>query len=196
MKGGPMSDVLIKLNSGSLDPATRASVRRQVIETLKDPRADTLRQDVRQLLEEATDNRFRTELLEIIGSAQDQLLEDAVKKVINTAGSVEVLQTALTTLGKVKATGSFEILVGFLNHENPNVRLGSIYGLTALGDKRAVRYLLQRLDDQQSARCWWPSPKAGGYIIGREASEAVDVIVGTKLYGDKGKIERWIAVHA
>lgn len=180
-------DLLNKLKEERLDPQERMSIRRQIIRSSRN-----LRPELCEAIEKENDIFFNIELLEIIGATQDDFFEDEVRKIIDSEDRVEVLQTAATTLGKLKSKNNFKILVGLLTHESPNVRLGSIYGLIALGEKMAVKYLLNCLDDHEPVRCWWPSPKAGGYTIAKEASNAIDIISGEKLQGNKEKIEKWI----
>ncbi|MGB9180945.1 MAG: HEAT repeat domain-containing protein [Pyrinomonadaceae bacterium] len=180
-------ELLKKLNEKRLDFKERSAIFKQIVAAPPE-----LRQELCQILEREEDESFKIELLNIIGATQDDYFEVAVGKTLQSEASVEVLQTAATTLGKLRGKNSFGILIGLLNHPSPNVRLGSIYGLTALSDTRAVKYLLQSLDDQEAARCWWPSSKAGGYIIAKEAAIAIDALTGESFKGNKEKIEEWI----
>jgi HEAT repeat protein len=177
-----------KLKDKNLNYQERMTIRRQIISSSR-----KLEQELCEIIEKENDMSFKIELLEIIGATQDVFFEDAVKKVIDKEDRIEVLQTAATTLGKLKSENSFQILIKLLAHESPNVRLGAIYGLVALGEKTAVKYLLELLDDHEPAKCWWPSPKAGGYIVSKEASDAIDIISGENLQGNKEKIKKWIS---
>ena len=170
------------------DFRNKRTLSRQILESIAQ-----FSQDLLRLLREEQDNGLKIEALNIIGSSQESSFAPAVHQVLNSAKSAEVRQTAATVLGKLRSETSLDTLVHFLKDENPNVRLGSIYGLIALGDKRAVRYLIDSLEDQEHVRSWWPSPKAGGYIVGREASIAIDALTGSPLRGDKTKIKQWIS---
>ncbi len=164
------------------------ALSRQMAEAISEVRPELL-----QVLREEQDKGLKIEALNIIAASQDQSFVPTVQQIILLADEpVEVLQTAATVLGKLRSGSSLETLAGLLKHESSNVRLGSIYGLIALGDKRAVPYLMNSLDDKDQVRCWWPSPKAGGYTIAQEASIAIDALTGLSLRGDRGKITQWI----
>src|SRR5262245_10928856 len=105
------------------------------------------RQDLLQVLRREQDKGIKIEALGIIAASQDQSFSTAVQEVLLSDEPVEVLQTAATVLGKLQSKDSFQTLVHLLNHENPNVQLGAIYGLVALGNKHAVSHLLSSLDD-------------------------------------------------
>lgn len=184
-----MNTLLDKLKKEKLTPKERFSIRKQVILDIKN-----VRNELSRMLREEKDSGFRIELLEIIGDAQDEFFEEELLKIIQTEKSIEVLQVAVSVFGKLKGKKSFETLINLLDHKNPNVRLGAIYGLRALNDKRAVRYLFRCLDDQESVKPAWSSPKAGGYIIAREAAKSIDIIAGQDFKGDKEKIEGWLGL--
>ena len=163
-------------------------LRRQIVAAAKDSR-----QELSQALLSEKDMHFKIELLNLIGDTKDEFFAEQVEEVIRSAESVEVLQTAATTLGKTGGPNSFETLAGLLSHKSPNARLGAIYGLMALGDKRAIKHLLKSLADQSPVKCWWPSPKPDGYVIAKEASIAIDELAGIEFKGDKARIEEWLA---
>lgn len=160
---------------------------RQLVERIGD-----FRQDLLRLLSDEQDKTIKIQALELIASSRDPSFAPAVEKVLLSNEPVEALQTAATVLGKLGKKDSFPTLIRLLKHENPNVRLGAVYGLLALGDKQAVPHLLNSLDDSDHVKCWWPSPKAGGYTVGKEASLAIDALTGLSLRGDKTRTEQWI----
>jgi HEAT repeat protein len=135
----------------------------------------------------------RIKQLQEIGATRDSSRHAEVLEVLRTETAEETIQVAATTLGLLGAPDSLGVLVGLLAHVSANVRLGAVQGLTALGDARAVPRLAEHLDDEGVARVWWPSPKAGGYIIGREAALAIDSITGERLRGDAARVDDWIA---
>lgn len=190
--GGTMNkdellDLLKKLKQEKLAPKERRAISRQIVAA-----SVQLRSELCEALEKEESKSFKIELLNIIGATQDAFFEDEIRKILESPEPAEVIQAAATTLGKLKGKNGFDILIDLIHHENPNVRLGSIYGLMALGDKRAVKYLLENLDDNETVRSWWASPKAGGYTISKEAAIAIDTITGRTFKGDKKKIEEWI----
>jgi HEAT repeat protein len=131
--------------------------------------------------------------LQEIGAARDFSRRAEVLEVLRSETAEERLQVAATTLGLLDSPDDLDVLVRLLNHTSANVRLGAVQGLTALGDAGAVPHLAERLDDEAIARVWWPGPKAGGYVIGREAALAIDSITSERLRGDRARIEDWIA---
>ena len=181
-----MIEILKKLQEG-VSLKERITLHRQIASNFK-----KFRKELCRILETTEDTFFKIELLEIIGSTKDTFFDPAIRKIIDSEDSVEVLQTAAVTLGKLKSCNSFEMLINLLDHKSPNVRLGAIYGLIFLDEKKAVKYLLSSLDDHEPVKCWWPSPKAGGYIISKEAAEAIDIITGETFKGNKEKIVKWI----
>ncbi len=184
-----MYTLLDELKREDLTPKERISIHKQIIHDIKN-----MRDEICRMLREEKNVAFRIELLDIIGDAQDEFFEEELLKIIQSEKSIEVLQVAVTVIGKLKGKKSFETLINLLEHKNPNVRLGAIYGLRALNDRRAVKYLLRCLDDHESVKPAWASPKAGGYIIAKEAAKSIDIIAGQNFRGDKEKIEKWIGV--
>jgi HEAT repeat protein len=184
-----MYTLLDKLKREDLAPKERFSIRKQVILNIKN-----MRDELTRMLREEKNLSFRIQLLEIIGDAQDDFFEDELLRIIHSEKSIEVLQVAVTMIGKLKGKRGFETLINLLDHENPNVRLSAIYGLRALNDRRAIKYLLRCLDDHESVRLVWTSPKAGGYTIAKEAAKSIDIIAGQDFRGDKEKIEKWIGL--
>ena len=154
------------------------------------------RDAVGSILLGGADDATKIALLEIVGSTERAEFDDAVRRTLESGAREEVLQTAATALGKLHSPIAFDILTALLRHKSPNVRLGAIYGLMAHGDSRAIAHLAEHLDDRDSARSWWPSPKAGGYRIGAEASAAIDSLSGTRLGGDRRRIQEWIDRHS
>ena len=181
-----MLDLLKKLRDENLDYRERTAVRNQIIDEARNNR-----QELAEALEKENSDAFKIELLNILGATRDQFFEDALRKVLETDKSEKVLQTAATNLGKL-GTG-FSTLVDLLTHKSPNVRLGAVWGLLSLADKKAIKYLLNSLDDQEPVVCWWSSPTAGAYTVGTEAAAAIDSLAGTEFKGDKSAIENWIS---
>ncbi len=169
------------------DFRTQRTLSRQLAATIGNFRGEWLR-----FLGGEQDKNLTIQALEIIAASQDESFAPAIQKLLLSRAPVEVLQTAATVLGKLRSQHSFQTLVHLLQHENPNVRLGVVYGLLALGEKQAVPYLLNSLDDGNQVKCWWPSPKAGGYTVSKEASLAIDALTGLSLHGDKTRIKQWI----
>lgn len=180
--------LIAKLKQPGASPQDRAATRAEIIRSAKDFEVEL----ARLLLGERNPD-FQIELLNLVGATRNGYFVPALQQILGGSSRIEVLQTAATNLGKLG--GGFETLVGLLRHPNPNVRLGAVYGLAALGDKRAIPHLSSLLDDPSEARVWWPGPKAAGYFIGREASSAIDTLVGERLAGDKHKIARWLEQH-
>ena len=133
--------------------------------------------------------------LQAIGAARDVTRHAEVLEALRTETAEETIQVAATTLGLLGTPDGLRVLIGLLAHASANVRLGAVQGLTALGDVRAVSRLAEHLDDEGRARVWWPSPKAGGYVIGREVALAIDAITGERLRGDRVRIGAWVARH-
>lgn len=185
-----MYTLLEKLKGEKLSPKERFSIRKQVIHDIRN-----MRDEVSRMLREEKDVAFRIELLEMIGDAQDEFFEEELFKIIQSEKSIEVLQVAVSVIGRVKGKKSFETLINLLDHKNPNVRLGAVYGLRALNDKKAVKYLVRCLDDHESVKPAWSSPKAGGYIIAKEAAKSIDIIADQDFKGDKEKIEGWLRIN-
>lgn len=181
-----MLDLLKKLNDENLDYRERTTVRNQIIDE-----APNTRQELVEALKKEKSETFKIELLNILGATRDKFFEDAVQKVLESEKSEKVLQTAATNLGKL-GTG-FSTLVDLLTHKSPNVRLGAVWGLLSLGDKKAIKYLFNSLNDHEPVICWWASPSAGGYTVGNEAAAAIDALAGAELKGDKNAIEKWIS---
>jgi len=167
----------------------RAGIRSEIVSTAK-----AFKSELGGLLLGEKDPDFQIELLNIIGATHDDYFVPALRQILSTSSLSEVLQTAATNLGKL-GNGGFETLVGLLQHHDPNVRLGAIYGLAASGDTRAIPHLANLLDDPSEARVWWPGPKAGGYLIRREASSTIDTLAGERLAGDRQRIARWLEQH-
>ena len=186
-----MRDLLKKLKSERLNHLERIAIRNQIIDAAQSSRGELI-----EALEKERSEPFRIELLHIFGATRDEFFEEAIRRVIETEKSEQVLQTAATNLGKIGAKNSFPMLVDLLNHESPYVRLGAVYGLKALGDKRAIKFLLKSLDDHLPIKVWWSSPKAGDYSVANEASIAIDALAGTEFKGDKTRIEKWLAEDA
>jgi HEAT repeat protein len=186
MDGNTLLEQLKNL-SDEPDFGKKRALSRQLVAGVAD-----VRQDLLGILTGRHSNIITIEALEIIGASRDQSFAPAVQKLALSNAPIEVLQTAATVLGKLRSQDTFRSLVRLLEHENPNVRLGAIYGLQAFGEKQAVRHLLNRLDDTDHVKCWWPSPKAGGYTVGHEASLAIDALTGLSLRGDRTAIRKWI----
>jgi HEAT repeat protein len=187
MDGIPLLDQLKNLRDEP-DFRRRRALSQRIVETIGEYHQDMLR-----LLKEEPDKTIKIQALDIIAASQDQSFAPAVRQVLlSQEQPVEVLQTAATVLGKLRSQSSFPTLIHLLKHDNPNVRLGAIYGLVALGNKQAVPHLLNSLDEKDRVKPWWPSPKAGGYTVGQEASVAIDALTGFSFRGDKTKIEEWI----
>lgn len=180
-----MLNLLKKLMDGSLDYRERTAIRRQIIEGAHDSRRELV-----EALEKEKSESFRIELLNILGGTRDKFFEDAMRKVIESEKSEKVLQTAAANLGKLGV--GFSTLIDLLKHKSANVRLGAVWGLAALDDKRAVKYLLNSLDDREPVTCWWASPTADGYSVANESAAAIDELTGAKLNGEKSAIEKWI----
>lgn len=145
-----------------------AKTQRQLIASAKH-----FERELSDLLLTECDDSFRIAILNIMGNSRHPYFEAEIKRLLDSNQSMEVLQTAATNLGRLSSKGSFEILIELLKHPHPNVRLGAIYGLVALADKRAVKYLEALVHDGASAKAWWPGPKAGGYRIAEEAARAI-----------------------
>lgn len=177
---------LRKLREGQLDHQQRAVLLREIAA------AQELSSDLSRMLESENDEYFKIELLQIIGATQDAAYADAILNVLRSDQRPKVRQTAATSLGKVGGEQSFATLVNLLDDPSPNVRLGAVYGLTTLGDQSAVKHLASKLEDNEPVRVWWPSPKAGGYRVGKESALAIDALTGQKFKGDKVKIGNWI----
>src|SRR5215469_4459175 len=138
-----------------LDFRKRRALSRQLVKKI-----GNFRQELQSLLSAEQDKTILIAALEIIASSRDQSFAPMVQRVSLSNEPVEVLQTAATALGKLGSKDSFPTLVGLLKDESPNVRLGAVYGLQALGEEKAVPHLLKSLDDSDHVKCWWPSPKA------------------------------------
>lgn len=181
--------LIAKLKQPGASPQDRAATRAEIIRSAKDFEAEL----ARLLLGERNPD-FQIELLNLVGATRNGYFVPALQQILGSSSRIEVLQTAATNLGKLGSAG-LETLLGLLQHPNPNVRLGAIYGLAASGDTRAIPHLANLLDDPSEAKVWWPGPKAGGYLIGREAASAVDTLAGERLAGNKHKIARWLEQH-
>ena len=183
--------LLRKMRNTQTTSAERAEVRAEIIAVSKKNELA-----LGQLLADEKDVGFRIDLLNIIGATQNEYFATNVRQILQSDAPIEVLQTAAINLGKLGGGETFEALVELLGHENSNLRLGAIHGLIALGDKRAIKYLLELLDDNSSVKVWWPSPKAGGYVVARESSLAIDQIAGRTFRGDKALIKEWLCRHS
>lgn len=181
-----MLDLLKKLVNGRLDYRERIAVRNQIIDGARLSRLELV-----EALEKDDSETFRIEVLNILGATRDKFFEDAIRRVLESEKSEKVLQTAATNLGRIGA--GLSTLVGLLKHKSPNVRLGAVWGLKALGDKRALKCLLDNLDDHEPVICWWASPPPGGYSVANETATAIDALAGAELKGEKSAIEKWIA---
>jgi HEAT repeat protein len=182
---------LQKLQDPRLAWQDRASLRRRIIDA-----AGSLVPELSQAVEGADDVGFRNELLGIIGASGEEAFEAPLLRLLNDADvPVEVRQTAATNLGKLGSSGSFALLTDLLGYPSPHVRLGAIYGLAALGEARAVPHLAKLLDDGTPVKVWWAGPKAGGYVIAREAAQAIDQLTGRAFTGDQALVAKWIRAH-
>jgi HEAT repeat protein len=175
------------LKRGALDLREQAKLAKEIASASSDLRLELIR-----MLEQETEPSFSVELLTIIGVTQDEFYADAILDVLRSAESPEVRQTAATSLGKIRSPKSFAALVNLLDDPSLNVRLGAVYGLQALGDQRAVEHLLMKLQDNEPVSCWWTSPKAGGYKVGKEAAIAIDALSGEAFKGNTAKIQEWL----
>ncbi|MCJ7695443.1 MAG: HEAT repeat domain-containing protein, partial [Anaerolineaceae bacterium] len=119
-----MYTLLDKIKGEKLTPKERFSIHKQIIHDIRN-----MRDELSRMLREEKDFAFRIELLEIIGDAQDEFFEEELLKIIQSEKSIEVLQVAVSVIGRVKGKRAFETLINLLDHKNPNVRLGAIYGL-------------------------------------------------------------------
>lgn len=171
---------LKELKNPRLPWEERATLRRRIADD-----AGNLVPELTRVLKRSKSIGFRNELLSIIGSSGEQAFEEPLRRLVEDADvPVEIRQTAATNLGKLRSRGSFALLTNLLGDPTPHVRLGAIYGLEALGDARAVPHLTELLNDETSVKAWWPGPKAGGYVIAREAAEAIDKLKSKTEGGD------------
>lgn len=167
--------------------APEASVlQRQIIAV-----AEEIAPELCQQLRRTKDSSIKIRLLNLIGNTRSPVFVPTLQQILAEKQSAEVLQIAATNLGKL-GNKSFKTLVDLLQHPSPNVRLGAIYGLHALGNPQAIPYLLTLLGDNTSVAVWWPSPKAGGYIISRETALVIDQLSGRNFKGDRAAIEQWL----
>jgi HEAT repeat protein len=182
---------LRKLTDPAVPWQERASLRRQVLAA-----ADDLEGELIRGLRVATDVGVLNELLDVVGGSGNPTFEDALERLVHDPDApVEVRQTAATSLGKLGTSGGLAILADLLDDPSPHVVLGAVHGLAASGHASAVRSLARVLDRTTPVKVWWAGPKAGGYVIGREAAHAIDRLTGCALGGDPALVSDWIREH-
>jgi HEAT repeat protein len=171
-------EVLHALRNERLTPAERGRLTREAVASTHGLEPEIIRR-----LESENDLALRLQLLDIIGASQNPHFLAPLERLAGNCRQMEILQSVGINLGKLQRPEAFGVLVTLLGHPHANVRYGAIRGLALLGDTRAVQHLTPLLDDKSTIVVWWPSPKADGYVISREAALAINEITGEKLDG-------------
>jgi HEAT repeat protein len=115
-------------------------------------------------------------MLDLIAGSGDHACLDAVRRVVYSKAAEVVRQRAAIALGKVDGSEAFDTLTVLLSDASAAVRLGAVYGLQALGDRRAVEPLARLLKDKAQVRTSWPGSQAGAYEVGKEAALVIQAL--------------------
>ena len=189
-----MDPIYERLRADRLTHAEFQSIRRTILKRVeKDPEQKKML--AKQMRQEPNPN-LRIFLLQIIGDTRDGFYEADLCDVIATETDEKILQTAATMLGKLETPTNIAVLLKLLSHNSPNVRLGAVWGLKSVpSSPLVIKQLLGVLDDSDPVHCWWPSPRVGGYTVGKEAAAAIDALTKKPMKGNKALIQEWIVHH-
>ena len=117
----------------------------------------------------------------------DRALSESDPRLIEAAGEA---------LGSVNGPGAYERLLELLNAGDQSQRVGAIRGFERLGDKAAVRPLLEALPASGQAVSFG-SESAGEQVDLRDLIlDAIDSLAGESFHGDVNKIREWLERHS
>lgn len=121
-----------------------------------------------------------------------QLLEAALKE-----SDFRLVEAAAEALGRVDGPLAYDLLVKLLDSENVQHCIGAIRGFKLLGDKAAVKVLLEvLLREDQPYKLWATSSESPvNTTLHYAAANTINLLTGEQLDGDVGRIRIWIETH-
>lgn len=107
-----------------------------------------------------------------------------------------LMEAAGEALGSVNGPGAYERLIELLNADEESQRIGAIRGFERLGDKAAVRPLLEALPASDGAVSLWSESAGEPVDLRRLILDAIDSLAGESFRGDANKIREWLDRHS